>query len=468
MTSSLSLSSLAALSPLIALVSTAIVIALASRWIDAWRFSAWLSVTALMVVVALALLVVLSGSSTTIEGMVNVDGRSAVFALYLCGAGGTVAFIELGEIRTTRGARYVLLLLAVAGGVLVAQSVHLLPLAAGLFTMYFACDAMSGPRSAPYLFKAHAISLSCVLLGASMLYGVSGTLRIDLATPALASQVPGTTNPLAALGIGTVVAGLGLPLGLIPFHALSHDLYTAPGPRRPILATLIHPAAALSILSRMRDTWPEGTDKALIALAALCIVYGLWTSLRTSVVSEVMYGIASLQIGELLWCTVLQPVAGPTLLLYSLLAHGPFLACLWAASSNTRRPSGEQLLVDDLDGLADRRPWLAATITLCLSSLAAVPPLAGAATRLYLGQTVVASGRPLLIALLALDVSGCWLLLGRVLVTIWLRPTKERLWYPSTPEVATVASVSSLALLVLGLYAQAVIGWLYYLIGSGP
>jgi NADH:ubiquinone oxidoreductase subunit 2 (subunit N) len=181
-----------------------------------------------------------------------------------------------------------------------------------------------------------------------------------------------------------------------------------------------------------------------------------------------MYSIAILQIGELLLCTALQPIADPTLLHYSLLVNGLLMACLWAALVNARRPSGERLLLNNLNGLADRRPWLAATLTLCLSSLAAVPPLAGAATRLYLGQTAVATGRPWLISLLALDIFGCWLMLVRFLISVWLRPTTERLWYPSTPEVATVASISSVALLVLGLYAQAVIGWLHYLIGAGP
>jgi NADH-quinone oxidoreductase subunit N len=468
MTPSLPLSSLTALLPLIALIGTAVVIALATLWIDAWRFSAWLSVTALVVVIALVLLVVLSGSSTIIEGMINVDWRSAVFALYFCGAGGAVAFLELGEGTSTQGARYVLLLLAVTGGMIVAQSIHLLPLVTGLFTMYLACDAMSGPRPAPGRFAAHALSLACLLLGASVVYGASGTLRIDVPAPTLGELVPDTANPLVALGTGILIAGLALPLGLIPFHALSYHVHTHPDARRSILSALIQPAAALSALSRMHNTWTAGTNTALITLAALSIVYGLWTSLRARPLSQVIYGIASLQAGELVLCTELMPVADPTLLLYSLLAHGPILACLWATLVNTRRPSREQLLVGDLDGLAGRRPWLAATLTICLLSLAAVPPFAGAATRLYLGQAAVASDHLWLVGLLALDVFGCWLLLGRFLVGMWLRPRTDRLWYPSTPEVAAIASISATAVLALGLYAQAVISWLYYLIGAGP
>ena len=466
MTTSLPLSSLAALAPLIALVSSAILVATTSLWMDTWRFSAWLSVAVLVIVMALTLLVILSGSSTIIEGMLNVDGQAAVFALYFCGIGVAATFLELGSSQHTDSARYALLLLSVTGAIIVAQSVHLVPLAAGLFILYVASNALLAPSFAFRHFVTHAISLACIVLGASMLYGASGTLRINAAVPELGRPMLDNGNALAMLGTGILIAGLGLPLGIVPFHLAFRDIYTRPGSARSMLVALAQPAAALSVLSRVHNLWPVGTDTGLMILAAFSILYGLWSSLRTDRVSGMLYGVAMVQAGELLLCTTLISPTDPTLLLYSLLAHGPISAALWATGVNTRHPNKDPLLISDLDGLADRRPWLAAALTICLLSMAAAPPLAGAVAKLYLGQAALATGNVGLVGLIALEVLGSWLLLGRFLVSMWLRPRVDRLWFPSTSEVAAVALVSLICVLVLGLYAETALNWLYYLIGA--
>jgi NADH-quinone oxidoreductase subunit N len=463
---SLPLSSLAALAPLIALVSSAILITTTSLWIDTWRFSAWLSVAVLVIVMALTLLVILSGSSTIIEGMLSVDGQAAVFALYVCGVGIATTFLELGARQDTDSTRYALLLLIVAGAIIVAQAVHLVPLAAGLFVLYVASTALLAPSAAFQHFLAHAISLACIVLGASMLYGVSGTLRINAAASAVGGPTLDAGNPLAMLGTGMLIAGLGLPLGIVPFHLVCRDIYTRSSSTRSMLVALGQPAAALAATSRMHDLWPVGTAAGLIILAASSILYGLWYSLRTDRISGVLYGVSMVQAGELLLCTTLISEADPTLLLYSLLAHGPISTVLWATSVNTRHPNKDPLLLSDLDGLADRRFWLAAVLTICLLSMAAVPPLAGAATKLYLGQAALTSGNLALVGLISFEVLGNWLLLGRFLVGMWLRPRVDRLWSPSTPEVAAVALISMACVLVLGLYAETAFNWLYYLIES--
>src|SRR5690606_2355764 len=74
------------------------------------------------------------------------------------------------------------------------------------------------------LFLISVISTAVMLLGVSLLYGVTGAMHLDRLAPAL-SRVPAELEPVAALGVVLVLAGFAFKIAAVPFHFWAPDVY---------------------------------------------------------------------------------------------------------------------------------------------------------------------------------------------------------------------------------------------------
>ena len=460
--------SVAPLIPLLALVGTALSILVAELWQAPWRFSAWLALTGLAVTAALTLIVVLSGQSSVIQGVLAIDGTAALFTLLFCAAGAVVVLLELGSVRTERGARYALVLFAISGATIVAQSTHLLTLALGLTVAAVASSALIGSAAAWQHHVQQIVSLACVLFGAVLLYGAAGSLRLDILVDRLGPPAAeGQTNPLATLGLGLTLGGLSLPLGIVPLTTWASGTLGRMRARDGCFVSLLLAQVAVAALVHLAGTWSPAAGALIATLGAASVLYGYTNALRRRRVHDALAGIVIAQSGALLLHIALTPVEGWTRLFYALGNAGLNLACLWAAAVNARTSGDGPLQLDDLAGLGRRRPWLAGALTLCLLNLAGVPPLAGAVSRLWLLRAAWAAGQKWAAALAIAGSLAAWLLAGRWTLTLWMSPRKERGWAPTTPEVIVVGVTAAVGMLLAGVYAGPVWRWIAAVI-AGP
>jgi len=460
--------SVAPLIPLLALVGTALSILLAELWQAPWRFSAWLALAGMAVTAALFLIVVLSGQSGVIQGMLAIDGTAVLFTLLFCAAGAVVVLLELGSVRTERGARYTLVLFAISGAAIVAQSTHLLTLALGLTTAAVASSALLGSAVAWRHHVQQIVSLACVLFGAVLLYGAAGSLRLDMLVDRLGPPATeGQANPLAALGLGLTLGGLSLPLGILPWTVW------APGPlgrmntRDGCVGSLLLAQVSVAALARLAGTWSSTAGALIATLGAASVLYGYTNALCRHRVHDALVGVVMAQSGAILLHIALVPVEGSTRLFYALGNAGLNLACLWAAAVNARTSGSDPLQLDDLAGLGRRRPWLAGALTLCLLNLASAPPLSGAVSRVWLLRAGWAAGQKWAAAMAIAGSLTAWLFAGRWTLTMWMSPRKERAWAPTTPEIVVVGVTAAAGMLLAGIYAGPVWRWIAAVI-AGP
>jgi NADH-quinone oxidoreductase subunit N len=460
MTTSLPPPSIATLAPLLALISTALGILIADLVRAPWRFSAWLALTGMTVTLALTLIVVLSGQSGTVQGMLNVDGQVALGTVFFCGAGVVTVLLELGSTGKEAGARYVLVTFAVTGAAIVAQSTHVLPLVIGLAILSAALVSLIGPSEGWRYYILQGAALASTLLGLAFLYAATGGLRADILSERLSRQViSGTHNPLAMLGIALLISGLGLPLGLVPFHMWVARISHRARASGTLLASLLLPGAAAIILSRLADVWPARARLLLITLGALSVLYGYTNALRSFHLRDVLAGVAIAQSGNLVFAATLEHKAGWAPLLWALAGQGVSLTCLWAVAISARREDASPLRLDDLAGLGNRWPWLAGAATLCVLNLAGLPPLIGATSQLLLFQSGIAQGYSLQVALATVGMLLAWLQVGRWMHTLWMRTSQERAWLPPSPEVTVVVLSMAGGMLLAGLYTQGILDW---------
>lgn len=90
-----------------------------------------------------------------------------------------------------------------------------------------------------------ALGTSLLLIGIAFLYGLTGSLNMA----DIASRLSGMTSPTVAVSFGMILVGLGIKAGLVPFHTLHIDGYTAaPSPVSAVLAALVANTGLYAIL----------------------------------------------------------------------------------------------------------------------------------------------------------------------------------------------------------------------------
>ena len=113
--------------------------------------------------------------------------------------------------------------------------------------------------------------------------------------------------------------------------------------------------------------------------------------------------------------------------------------------------------IENLAGLGKSHPWLAAGLSLCLLSLAGIPPTMGFVGKFYLFTAAVQSGETGLAIIGALSAAAG--------VYYYLRPMVWMYMHEGTPRVRIAApamfglGIAILGTIVFGLYPAPLLSW---------
>ncbi len=448
--------------PLLALLASAVCVLLLDLGRAPRRLMAALSLTGLIIAAAMAVIVVTSGQGGSIQGIMSLDGSSALFVLFFCGAGAACLLTEQGmpaALGMQDASGYALLLLAASGSTIVAQSNHWIPIIIGMAVLHVSLAALIGSQSAWLYVLVQGLSQALTLFGAVLLYGATGTMQTSGLLDVLARSVPqGTANSLAVLGTGLVIAGVCMPMVIAPFHiwlrrACRH-VWVPAGP----MLSLALPATAIAALVHVRHTWTATSD-LLALLGSMSVALGYVDALRSRSLPGALAGVTVAQSGCLLLAWVAVPDSGWVPPFYLMGSSGLAIVSLWALVASVQSEANREPAVDDLAGLGQRHPWLGAAATLSLLSIAALPPLAGSIALLaFLRSTASAYSGAVGMVLAGIGVA--WLLAGRWIWTMWMRPPTDRQWARPTPELLLLAVLSAGGLVLAGICGEMLMRWI--------
>ncbi len=287
---------------------------------------------------------------------------------------------------------HALMLLAVAGMQVMVQTRHLAVLFLGLETMsvalYAMCAALRERRAAVEsgfkYFLTGAFASALLLLAIAIIFGLTGSFHLDGAETKLAHA-----GELGVIALVLFLAAFGFKLSLVPFHQWAPDVYEgAPTPVTGFMATAVKLTGFMTLL-RLVPALGALSQHLLLILAVLAIATMLVGNLGALVQTRVKRMLAYSSIahaGYLLaaLCVVLAAPAGSAAaegasvaLSFYLVVYVLMNLLAFGVLALNERAGDEPLLLNDLAGLRNRRPWMAAAMLAAMLSLAGIPLTGG-------------------------------------------------------------------------------------------
>lgn len=365
------------------------------------RTAGAVSLVALATLVAAALCVVASFTVQLQEAVPGVYGggglSGAAAAVYTVAALACAAGLRTVPARSRGGAAALIALSAAACHVL-AGSVDALVMVLALEIVAVAAYGLvaasgtdaSGEAVMRY-FVQGSVAAGLLVFGLAALFGVgAGDTSYQSLTQSIASA------PVAASGVlgMLLVTALAFKSGAFPFHSWVPDVYQT---AEPSVAVFLAGAPKIAAVTAawvlfVRTLWGSdgGADirTALAIVAAGSIVLGNFAALKQSRLGRLLGYSAIAQVGYAL-IGVAAGAAGTGLLIAS---YALAAAVAFGVAGVVKEDLGADPAIDDLAGLASRRPIASAALAIAMLSLTGMPLTVGFVGKLWVFYGAVGAG----------------------------------------------------------------------------
>lgn len=359
--------------------------------------------TAAFLGIVLALLLSAGGfgqEQALFHGVYQVDSFGSFFKILFLAAGLLVILSASGyskrfDRRTNEF--YSFLVFALLGMVVMASAGELITLYIGLelmtisfyvLTAYLLDNELSVEAGLKYLILG-AISSAILLFGISLVYAVSGTTVIGEIAAHIQYQ------PALVAGIILMIAGFAFKISLVPFHMWAPDIYQgAPIPVTAFLAVGSKAAAIAAFVRVFMVALPlPQFDWALVlsVLTAITIILGNLVAMVQTDIKRLLAYSSIAQAGYIMVGMVAGNEYGlKGVLFYAMLYVFSNLGAFAVATAVEVETGSTN--IEAFNALGRRSPMLAAIMTVCLLSLAGIPPLAGFVGKFYLFSGAIGAG----------------------------------------------------------------------------
>lgn len=367
----------------------------------------------------------------------------------------------LSERKLFHGEFYVLGLFGTLGMMIMVSAHSLLTVYLGLellsLSLYalvaFNRDSYPCTEAAMKYFVLGALASGMLLYGMSILYGLTGTLDIELITQTLADRSIGAPLIFSA---AFIVVGLAFKVGAVPFHMWLPDVYQgAPTPVTLFIGSASKIAAFAMIMRLLAEAigalhaeW----QGMLVILAVLSLALGnvvaiAQTNLKRMLAYSTISHVGFLLLGILSGTPEGYAAAMFYVITYALMATGAFGMIILLS-----RAGFEADNLDDFKGLNQRNSWFAFMMLLVMFAMAGVPPTVGFYAKLAVLGAVI-------------DIDMLWLALVAVLFSVvgafyYIRVVKI-MYFDKAEDDTPLApdfdlrfglSANGLAMLLLGIF----------------
>lgn len=358
-----------------------------------------------------------------------------------------------------QGEFYMLVLFTLLGMYFMISSGHFLMFFIGLelasvpMTALVAYDKKrfeSAEAGAKFILLA-LFSSALLLYGISLIYGATGTLYFSEVGVLLDGSL------FIIFGMLLFITGMGFKISLVPFHLWTADTYEgAPTVVTGYLSVISKGAAAFVLLTVLVKVFSVSTlfeswNTAMFWIIVASITIANLFAIRQNNLKRFMAFSAISQAGYLVLAVMDGTAQGMTALVFYLLVYMVSNLGAFAVMTSIEENSGK-INISDYDGLYQTNPKLAFLMTLCLFSLAGIPPFAGFFSKFFVFMAAFHAGYHLLvfIALVNTVISLYYYLL--IVKAMYIKPNESPIaTFKSDGYSRLALALCTLGVLVLGL-----------------
>ncbi|HEV2979176.1 MAG TPA: NADH-quinone oxidoreductase subunit NuoN [Casimicrobiaceae bacterium] len=404
-------------------------------------------------------------------GMFVADQLASVLTIFSCVAVSLMLFYSRSYLVARglfRGETFVLALTSLLGMLVMIAANSFVTLYLGLELMSLSLYAMVALQreseraieAAMKYFVLGALASGLLLYGLSMIYGATGTLDIGGAADAMVHGHPNRT--ILLFGLVFVISAIAFKLSAVPYHMWVPDVYEgAPTAVTLFIGTAPEFAAfafAVRLLVGAMSAFVIEWQGMLLVLSLLSMILGNVVAIAQTNIKRMLAYSTIANMGFMLMGLLAANNDGYSAAMFYIVSY--VLAALvgFGIVLLLSREGFEADRLDDLKGLNQRSPWYAFMMLLTMFSLAGVPPTVG----FYAKFSVIWA---------AVDIGFVWLAVIAVMTSLvgafyYLRIVK--LMYFDDPvdkeplqargDTRLLLSVNGLALLLLGIFPQSLMG----------
>ncbi|MBK6009351.1 NADH-quinone oxidoreductase subunit NuoN [Ramlibacter ginsenosidimutans] len=268
-------------------------------------------------------------------------------------------------------------------------------------------DHTVSTEAAMKYFVLGAMASGFLLYGLSMIYGATGSLDVGTVFKIIASgQVK---HSVLVFGLVFIVAGLAFKLGAAPFHMWIPDVYQGAPTAITIIIGSAPELAAFGIAVRLlvEGLLPLAIDwqQMLLVLAVSSLFIGNLAAIAQNNLKRMLAYSTIGQMGFVLLGLIAGVVSGDPVFARNAYSSSMFYIVTYVITALASfgvvlllaREGFESEEIADLAGLNQRSPLYAAIMSICLFSLAGIPPMVGFYAKLAVLQALIVSGKPVYI-----------------------------------------------------------------------
>jgi NADH-quinone oxidoreductase subunit N len=457
-------SGLLALSPLLLIAATAVVVMLGIAIRRNYAIVALLTLAGLTATF-LSIFVIAAPAPRQVTPLLIIDRYALFYIGLIAASAAAVAVLSYEYFEKRDGHReefYLLLLLATLGCAVLVASSHFASFLLGLeilsVSLYGMVAYLKDRKNAleagiKYLILASA-SAAFLLFGMALIYAATGTMEFSHLR---GTSLTGPEFPLLLSGLVLTVTGIGFKLGVVPFHLWTPDVYQgAPAPVTAFVATTSK-SAMVALLLRYFYLSGALESRAVFEVIAVIAVASMGAgnllALRQTNVKRILAYSSIAHFGYILVAFLVASTLAIEAVGFYLVAYTVSILAAFGVVTVLSGSQGDADSLEDYRGLFWRRPALAGVFTAALFSLAGIPATMGFLGKFYvLAAGASASAWPLVIILVLTSVAGLFYYL-RIVVALYSAPPEQAAGIEMLPRSSAFVLVLLVILLIwLGVY----------------
>jgi proton-translocating NADH-quinone oxidoreductase chain N len=293
-----------------------------------------------------------------------------------------------------------------------------------------------------------SVASGIMLFGMSLLFGMTGSLDLQV----IGSKLAAASNlGITLMGLLFIFVGIGFKISMAPFHMWAPDVYeAAPTPVTAFL-TVAPKALGFAILIRILSAtflwFAWKWQGMIILLSILTMTIGNITAVSQVNIKRFLAYSSIAQAGYILMGIAVFNSVGLLGVLIYLLAYaftnlGAFTVVILVSNH-----CGNDEMAS-YAGLSKRAPFLAASMTLFLLSLAGLPPLAGFIGKFFMFAGAIQKGFIVLASIAAINSAVAAYYYFKIVRLMYLSPAQDK-----TPVTVPLPLKIALGLTLIGTIA---------------